>query len=109
MDALGEQKPKEFHNLALQFSDSYKKTTQLVSRFVMLGNDRNREAKVLALKFFGNVAQLERNILDPERLGLVDYRKRKHWSDEACAIFAKIERKRSLRIQPGAKEALQYC
>ena len=85
------QQPERYAELTLQMETSFQRTQKFISRFVMLGRDRNRFAKTLSLRFWGNVLQLKRNLLDPERLGLVDDSRRRSWDEEMLSIYAAIE------------------
>jgi len=66
IETMRDQQPEEFAKLTLQMEKSFVRSQKLISRFVMLGRDRKKFAKTLSLRFWGNVLQLDKNLLMPK-------------------------------------------
>lgn len=108
LESMKKEQPERFRELTLQMEISFQKTQKLITRFVMLGRDRNRFAKTLSLRFWGNVLQLKRNLLDPERIGLVDDSRRRDWQDELVSIYAAIEQAGATRFFADRKQHFDH-
>ena len=92
LDAMKNQAPKRFLEMQYFFDESFRKTQQAITAYMFAGSDQRTWFKLLALKYWGNVAQMKRNFLDASRVGLINLDKRKTWQDELVTIMAAINR-----------------
>ena len=92
LEVLCRQQPEKYLRLSEAFDESFRRTQEALDAYILYSADRNRRYKALALKWWGNVAQLRKNIPDPRKVGLVDYSRRKSWDDELVTVMAALQR-----------------
>lgn len=102
IEALRKERPDLHSKLSLHFTEKFLQTQKLIARYVETTNDRSAFAKVLMLRFFGDIPAWIRKKLKPERLGLVEYGVRKTWQDDAVPMMAEI-------LKYGWKKAYGNC
>jgi hypothetical protein len=93
IESLRKQRPDLFAQLSLQFDPSFRETQNMLNRFIMATNDRDKLIKAIALKFFGMMCPIARGKLKPNKIGLVEYGKRKTWEDEAVSLMTDIQQR----------------
>jgi len=108
LDLLQKQRPDMYVKLAERFDESFRRTQEALTVYILNSQDRNRIYKAIALKWFGKVYQLQRNIPNPERVGLIDYSERKSWDDELVTIMADIQKNglRAVKQKQGKEFAI---
>jgi hypothetical protein len=92
LEALQKERPDLHMRLSLQFDPKFYETQKLLSRYIAATNDRNALIKLIMLKWFGNMPPIVGGKVKPEKLGLVEYGKRKIWQDDAASLMAEIQR-----------------
>lgn len=106
LDMIREQKPEHYVRMAEVFDRSYRSTQAALSAYILSSNDRLKQAKVLALKYWGTYVQAARSPLKPYQLGVVDASRRRDWTDEVIQVGAEIQHWGYKRVQSGYYQAL---
>ena len=89
---IQKEQTHQYRKTSKRCAQSFRKSQRILARYIMLGTDRHRLAKVLSLMIFGKTNQLKCNFPCPRALGVVDYSKRCRWKDEFLSIYSEIER-----------------
>jgi hypothetical protein len=93
-EAMRRQQPDRFVNLTLRFDKAFRDSQRLLCDFYRHTDNKDHRFKAIALMWWGRVDALKKPTADdPEKVGLVDYSKRKTWQDEAASIYASIRKK----------------
>lgn len=92
-DMVREQHPQLYLRIAGLFDESYRKTQQALTTYILNSNDRRRRFKAIALMWWGRYAQVHRSPLKPESLGVIDASRRKDWVDEVVQIGGELQRR----------------
>lgn len=93
IEAFRDQQPENFLKLSQRFDTSFRKSQRLISGYIMGARGRFAIARGIALRYWGNAAQLQKHIPHPDKLGMYDYSARKSWQDEAVSIYAEMQQK----------------
>ena len=93
LGAIARAKPERFLELSLQFDESFRKTNEMLWDWVRHTRAKSKFAKYLCLRWWGNVAQLERALPGQEagKIGLTDLSRRGGWEEEVAGVYAAMQ------------------
>ena len=86
LDALERHQPAQAAELAERFGASMAATRKAVSSYIRNSTDRNRQAKALALLWFGTANRLKR--IPPQAVGLTEYGRIRDWREDFISVYA---------------------
>jgi len=89
LELIKTQNPAFYSNIKIVFNESYKRTNNLLSLYILNSADKNSVAKAIVIKWFGIYHGLFRNTMSTEDLGLTD-KKRETWADEFSDLAGDI-------------------
>jgi hypothetical protein len=92
IEVLQKERPDLYMRLSLHFDENFLMTQRLLTQYISVTRDFNALAKILMLRCFGNMPPIAGGRLEPEKLGLVEYGRRKTWQDEAASLMAEIQK-----------------
>ena len=93
IEAFSQQQPEKFLKLSQHFDQSFRKSQGLISDYIRNARGKSAKFRAIALKVWGNTAQLHKHLPEPDKVGVYDYSSRKSWQDEAVSIYAEMNRK----------------
>ena len=93
LEMVKKQQPEAYLRLVGEFDESHRKTQDLIETFILSSQDRRAMFKWMGVRYWGNIAQLKKNLVgDARRIGVIDFSKRKTGLDELVNILAHTNR-----------------
>lgn len=88
LEATSRQHPAVFRHLSLHFRPLFRTSQKLLAQLLRLDHRPDPTARILALRFFGNLPAGSLPFTTPERFGLDPFHRRRSWQDEAASLYA---------------------
>lgn len=88
LELVKSESPFLYSQIKTAFDESYKRTNQALSSYILATNDKNKSVKAFIIRFFG----IYHGKFEAENVGLTDA-KRESWVDEYAEIMGDISRR----------------
>lgn len=98
LDALGRHDPEKYAQIACAFDQEYRASTKAISTFLKHTSPKGFYS-VVALHCFGVVNKSKECLPHAEKLGMLDFNKRRGWRDEATKMMSQVRRKGYKEVQ----------
>ena len=105
LDLLAQQRPTAYAELAFEFDRSFRETQKALTAYMVAASPEGF-VKGLALKYWGIIRKSKQTLPQPEKVGLLDFSKRKSWRDELVTIMTHIQRKGLRKVREQIRHEL---
>ena len=109
LDSVARHAPQKYAVLAQEFDSSFRETQKAITTFIFAAKAPNAVLMLLALRQWGVIRKAKKVLPSPERIGLIDFSKRKTWRDELTAIMGTIHRKGFARVHADHQKQLSIA